>query len=218
MKPMSDPLTHGASPGWPALLAGLAVIALAGCTLTRPAPVKETYLVNVDRPAQLTATPLPGVLLVGTIDVAEAFSGKSMVYRFGEHRYEADFYNEFLVSPRDMLTQCVLEWLQKARLYQTVARLAGSRRADADVLRGFVNEMYADVRDPARPQAVLSIQFYLTREQAAGHPVVFTQQLRNEAPMTDASPEAFAAALSQALAAILTELEKQLRAAVPPRA
>lgn len=203
---------------WPALAAGLAVIVLAGCTLTRPAPVKQTYLLDLERQVEAARTPLPGALLVGEINVAEAYSSKSMVYRFAEHRYESDFYNEFLVSPRDMLTQCVLEWLQKARLYQTVAPLAGSGSVEADVLRGFVNEMYADVRDPARPQAVLSVQFYLTREQAAAHTVVFTQQLRNETPMADASAEAFAAALSRALAAILTELEKQLRAAALPKA
>ena len=151
---MSDRLTHGASLGWPALLAGLAVIVLASCTLTRPAPVKQTFLLDVDGQVETKGTPLPGELLVGEINVAEAYSSKAMVYRFAEHRYESDFYNEFLVSPRDMLTQCVLEWLQKARLYQTVAPLAGSGGVEADVLRGFVNDMYADGRDPARPRAV----------------------------------------------------------------
>jgi hypothetical protein len=96
-----------------------------------------------------------------------------------------------------------------------VAPLAGSRLPEAVMLRGLVNEMYADLRQPARPAAVLSVQFYITSEQAGGRPVRFAQQFRNVAPMEDASAQAFAAALSRALEAILSEAEKQIRAAPP---
>jgi cholesterol transport system auxiliary component len=194
-------------------VACLALLCLVGCGMgSKPGEVRQTFLLQVSTPAQ-TGAPLPGVLLVAGMDVSEAFAGKQMVYRFEEHRYQSDYYNEFLVAPRDMLGQRMLEWLQRARLYETVAPLAGTRLPEALVLRGLVNEMYADARDPARPAAVLSLQLYITSEQAEGKPMRFAQQFRNVAPMSDASAQAYADALSRALDAVLTEAEKQIRAA-----
>jgi cholesterol transport system auxiliary component len=195
------------------LLASLLCAMLAACSLTRPAPVKHTWLIDAQRSVTPAESPLPGLLLVDSVVVAEAFAGKPMVYRFEDHRYESDFYNEFFVAPRDIIGQRVLEWLQAAQLFETVAPLSGSRARDARRLRTFVNEMYADVRDRAQPTAVLSVQFYIVSENESGKPVRFGQQLRNVAPMRDDSAQAYAEALSQALAAVLAELEKQLRSA-----
>lgn len=194
-------------------LGAMALIALcAACTLTKPTPPKSTWLVDAPRPAAAAhPAPLPGVLLVDTASVAEAFAGKPMVYRFEAHRYESDYYNEFFVAPRDMVGQRVLEWLQAAHLFETVAPLPGSRARHARRLQVFVNELYADVRDRARPAAVLSIQFYLLAEDDSGRPLRHGAQLRNVAAMRDDSAQAYAEALSRALTAVLEELERQLR-------
>src|SRR5581483_6782919 len=141
----------------------LLAVVMAACTLSRPVPPKHTWLLDTARPqTSQEQPPLPGVLVVGSVNVAEAFAGRPMVYRFGENRYESDYYNEFFVAPRDMLAQRILEWLQSAHLYETVTPLAGAQAPDARMLQAFVNEMYADVRDRSRPAAVLSIQFYIT--------------------------------------------------------
>jgi ABC-type uncharacterized transport system auxiliary subunit len=197
-------------------LACLALACLTGCGAgAKPGSVRQTFLIDLPVQAAPSSAPLPGVLLVGGLDVVEAFAGKPMVYRFEEHRYQSDYYNEFLVAPREMLGQRVLEWLQRDRLFETVAPLAGSRLPDAFVLRGLVNEMYADVREPSRPMAVLSIQLYITSEQAQGRPVRFAQQFRNSAAMADASAQAYADALSRALQAVLEEADRQIRATPP---
>jgi uncharacterized lipoprotein YmbA len=196
-------------------LACVALLGLAGCAAGgKPVPLHQTFLLDLSAP-EPAGTPLPGLLLVGEFDVAAAFAGKQMVYRFEEHRYQSDFYNEFLVAPRDMIEQRTLEWLQRARLYETVAPIAGSSAPDALVLHALVNEMYADVRDPARPAAVLSMQIYITAEPAEGRPVRFAQELRNVAPMADASAPAYADALSRALRAVLAEADRQIHTAQP---
>lgn len=186
-----------------------------GCTLTAPTPARSAFLPQLDvaRVASSEA-PLPGLLLVGTFSVAEAFAGKSMVYRFAEHRYEADFYNEFFVSPRDFVSQSALEWLQRAHLFESVVPAAGTRARHALLLQGSVNEMYADLRDAQQPAAVLSIQFYLVDDSLAGRPVRLAQQLRQVMPMADASAAAYADALSRAMTSIFTELARQVRAGV----
>jgi cholesterol transport system auxiliary component len=197
------------------LVACAAILALGGCSASRSTPVRQTFLVQPGPPADAGAAPVPGILLVGGFSVSDAYAGKEMVYRFAEHRYQADFYNEFFVNPREMIGQAALQWLQAARLYETVAPLATARVPGARTLTGFVNEMYADVRDAGHPAAVLAIQFYITSDAPPGNPIRFAQQLRHAAPMTDASAQAYAEGLSRALAAVLLELDKQVRAAKP---
>lgn len=198
------------------LLSMLSAAVLDACSLTKRTPAKRTWLVEAQRPAQAqSAPPLPGVLLVDTVVVAEAFADKPMVYRFDDYRYESDYYNEFFVAPRDMIGQRVLEWLQAARVFETIAPLTASRARHTRRLLVFVNEMYADVRDRSRPAAVLSIQFYVREEDESGKPVRFGQELRNVAAMRDDSAAAYVEALSRALSAVLGELEQQLRAASP---
>ncbi len=193
-------------------LAVLASVALTACSFSRPQPVRQTFLAHPVRPASApTQAPLPGALLVGTFGVNEAYAGKPMVYRFSDQQFQSDFYNEFFVAPRDMVGQAVLDWLQAGHLYQTVAPLAGTRVTGARLLTGFVDEMYADVRDANQPRAVVAIQFYVTADAEPGRPALFAQQLRDTAPMRDSSAAAYAEALAQALGAVLAELEKQVR-------
>ena len=189
---------------------------LAGCSLTPPAPARNTFLPRAE-PAQavLAVAPLPGLLLVNVFSVAEAFAGKPMVYRFEEHRYETDFYNEFLVSPRDFVSQGALEWMQRAQVFESVAPAAGARAPSALLLQGSVNELYADLRDAQRPAAVLAIQFYLVDETQSARPMRLAEELRQVVPMTDASAGAYAHAVSRAMTAIFAELEQRLRAVAP---
>lgn len=199
-----------------AVLAGAAVS--AGCALTRPAPVKQTYLLEAPRASETAAPTIEGTLRVGVFGAAPAFSGKPMVYRFEEHRYDADFYNEWFVPPRDLISQRVFEWMQNARVYDTTLPASGDGPRPGLLLSGLVTEMYGDLRAPSQPAAVLSIQFYITQQGREGSSVLLAQQLRQVVPMADASGGALATALSTALTNILAEFERQARAAASGRA
>lgn len=192
-------------------LLGLA-LGVSGCSLNTPTPPRSTFL---PRPAleraSAQAVPLPGLLLVNVFSVAEAFAGKPMVYRFDEHRYETDFYNQFLVAPRDLVTQGALEWLQRASLFESVAPAAGARAPHALLLQGTVNELYADVRDPHRPAAVLAIRFHVVDEIQPVRPLRMTAEVRRSVPMADASAGAFADGVSRAMTEVFEELEQRLR-------
>lgn len=196
-----------------ALLAAAALA--AGCSLTRPAPVKQAFLLEAQRPLESAAPAIDGTLRVGVFAAAPAFAGKPMVYRFDEHRYDADFYNEWFVAPRDLISQRVFEWMQNARVYGSTLLATGEGPRPGLLLSGLVTEMYGDLRAPSQPAAVLAIQFYITQQGREGSTVLMAQQLRQVVPMADASAAALATGLSTALANLLTEFERQVRAAAP---
>ena len=196
------------------LLRGTALATLAlltACAASQPATPKRAYLLEAARTADQTVVAHPGLLYVASLRVAEPFAGKGMVYRFDEYRYESDYYHQYFVAPRDMVTQRVFEWLQSAGVYESVRLAAGSSRRGGVTLDGLVTQMYGDLRDAQRPSAVLAVQFYLMSEKGQ---VLFTTQLRSIKTVADSSAESLARGLSEALVVILTDLEVQLRTAV----
>ncbi|HXX86443.1 MAG TPA: ABC-type transport auxiliary lipoprotein family protein [Casimicrobiaceae bacterium] len=188
---------------------------LAACGLSRPAPVKQTYLLQPQPPAQAANTPRQGTLKVGAIAVAAQFRGKDLVYRETDLKYEADFYNEFFVAPSAMLTESAATWLAAARVFNDV--LPSSANANGDyVLEGFVSELYGDYRDAAKPAALLSAKFFLIDGRNVSGVPVWQTELTQRVALSGRGPDQLAAALSSAWAAILNDLARQLAAVQLP--
>ena len=199
------------APRAPFMLAAAALIAaafVAGCSLSRPSPVKQSYLIEPALPAA-AATPRPASLRVGTVNVAAPFRGRSFVVREGERHYETDFYSEFLVAPSPMLGEATARVLGGARVFARV--VAPGAPPDADyVLDGFVSALYEDVRNPGSPAADIVVTYYLAR---ADNPVPFwSKEYRQHVPITAASPDAYAAGLSTGFGTIMAELARDLAA------
>ncbi|MEO8738464.1 MAG: hypothetical protein ABI537_02030 [Casimicrobiaceae bacterium] len=199
-----------------ALLLAL-IVALAGCGLaTRPASMKQTYLLAPTMPTAKSAPAHQVTLKVGSIAVGTAFRGRSFVYREEALRYESDFYNEFFIAPSAMLTSDVGAWLAASGIFREV--LPGSANVDGDfVLEGLVSEIYGDYRDAAKPAAVLSAKFFLIDNRGLNRVPISQTELRQRVAMTSRSPDALAAAYSKAWAAMLTDLTRELAAAKLPR-
>jgi cholesterol transport system auxiliary component len=191
-------------------LAALLLASLWGCS--RPSPVKQTYLLQTPAATQAAATPRPSTLKVGTITVAAPFRGKSMVYREGDLKYESDFYNEFFVAPSAMLTDSASAWLTAAGIFRDV--LPAGANADGDfVLEGFVSEFYGDYRDAAKPAAVLTGRFFLIDNSVFSGIPVWQTELKQRIALTSRSPDALAAGLNGAWAAMLGDLSRELATA-----
>jgi cholesterol transport system auxiliary component len=188
------------------------LVALAACSFTQPAPVKETFLL---RAGDVPVAPKshPGALKVVDFRVAPPFQNRGLVYRVDDLRYESDFYNQFFIFPDAMITNIVAERLGQAKPFEVI--LPPSSRLDAPYrLHGLVTELYGDVRDKSRPAAVLAIQFYLSR--SGTDQVIYDQTLKQRVSLADASPESLVRGLSTALQQILAELGRQLQALGSP--
>ena len=191
-----------------ALASTLALIA-AGCSLTRPSPLKSTYVLEPPPPAA-GATPGPETLKVEGVTVAAPYRGRTLVYRETDLKYEADFYQEFLVSPAAMLGEAIAAWLGAARIYREV--LSPSDALDGDVaLQAFVSELYADLREPSRASGVITVKFFVSRSDAAPGRWIWTGELGARAPASSRSADALVAALNAALGQILEQLAAVLR-------
>lgn len=189
----------------------LVAAALGACTLTRPAPVKRTFLLEPAAPAKV-ASPKATTLRVGAFTVGAPFRGKAFVYRHDELRFEADFYNEFFVAPAAMISEATAKSLAASGAFRRVIPPGATDEGDW-VLDGFVAELYGDARDAAKPAAALSATFYLSPAHSLVPSVAWSREYRQRVPVAAPGPDALAAAWNSALAAILGELARDLAAA-----
>ncbi|MEP7208874.1 MAG: ABC-type transport auxiliary lipoprotein family protein [Casimicrobiaceae bacterium] len=208
---------HGAHPAWVArrqalrtLLAATALAVLPSCTslVSRPAPVKRTFLLDPPLPQPGAGTPKPQVLRIGSINVAAPFRAKQFVYRKSELGYESDYYDEWFVPPGTMLADGIAKGLAAARVFRRVVPSGASGNEGDYLLDGFVTAFYGDVREA--PTAELAMSFYLTAMDSLGSAPAWTHEYTQRVPMTATTPDALAQAQNAALGAMLRELARDL--------
>jgi cholesterol transport system auxiliary component len=201
-----------------ALLLGLGALS-AGCNglqLSRPAPVKHYYLLELPAEAAPAEPTFVFPLKVTGFDVAPPFEDRALVYRIDEQRYESDFYSEFFVTPRAMVTSRIAEWLAARRIFS--ATLPPSSALDAPyAMEGLVTAMYGDLRPGAEPAAVFSLQVFVTQTGTPQRRIMLERTYGYEVRVPDRSAESIARGLSQVFQHCLADLEKDLRALqLPP--
>lgn len=202
-----------------AALAILCLLAASCVKLERQAPEKHLWALEVERPAVAAAVgeaPQAAsghTLLVRRLQVSPRVSGRELVYRTAVSAWTADYYNQFFVAPADMLTQDLRTWLAGAGLYANVVD-PGSLAPAQLVLEGNVTALYGDLS--ARPaRAVAEMQFLLLDARGDERRVLLTRAYSRGAPMQGNTPQELVAALRQAVAGIYSDLEADLRKAVP---
>ena len=186
------------------------IVVLSGCG-SRTTINKRNYILEVSRSLPRQESSKDIILDVESFNIDTAFSTKSLLYRKGQAEYEADFYNQFLISPEDMLSDKTRGWLSESGLFKLVLE-PGSYSDATHVLEGNIIALYGDFREKLSPKATMKIRFFLVK--LSDKSVVFTKTYEsiNEAQSKTAGAlvEAFDKCLINILSNLEQDLQKQL--------
>ena len=188
--------------GWAALV--LMAALASGCTLLpeQPALDRAWFLLEVPEAAR---SEQPGPLVeLGSVRVAPAFAAKGLVYRLGPYRYEADFYNEWFLSPREHIEQLLRErWTREGGPVTLVpdARTEPEAR-QLDIL---ITALYGDLHAEGPGMARVGLRAF-----TQGRDGTQFWQLEQQVELAARTPQALVAALSSGMAALLEDLEQRL--------
>jgi cholesterol transport system auxiliary component len=192
-------------------LAIAALVMLWGCVSLEKAYPDRRYFVLEGAPGEASpASKAGGVLLVSSLRVSPRYESRSLIYRLSDSAFEADYYNQFLVSPGPMLTEEVRRGLSQAQITQYVVGTS-SQLDPTHVLEGTVDSLYGDFRDLAAPKAVLEMEFFLSKESPTKADIVARKRYTKAIALNGRSPEALVRGWNQALNEILTALAADLK-------
>lgn len=151
------------------------------------------------------------VLKVRRLSVSDLYNTRELVYREKDGRVESDFYNMFFVTPANMLTTELRNWLRKSGLFAHIIE-PGSMVIPGLTLEGVVNALYGDYTTDS-PAAVVEMQFFVVDESSATNEIVFSNSYKQRIPLAQPDPKELVYAMTKAVHAIFTELENDLAAA-----
>ena len=189
------------------MLPVLATLLLSACSISRPNPDQSSWLVVPERTAAPRATPINMHLKMGNFAANAPYDGKSLVYRMSDNKYEKDFYNVYLVYPRDMVATATQKWLTQSNAFTLIVEQP-TTFFPMYQLQGVIDEFYGDYRD--QPTAVVTIQFYASASFNGKNGMFSTPRITKRVPLADKSTQALITGQQQALTEILQELEQRL--------
>ena len=191
------------------IMLALALI-LSGCSLglTRPEPVKKYFLLETAAQPSTDPPAYPFALKVTNVEVAPPFQERGLVYRLDEQRYESDFYNQFFVVPRSMITTQTAQWLGQRQIFSGVLTPASTFDASY-TLEGLVNQLYADLRSGAQPATVFTMQVFVTH--TLDRTIVMDRTYTHTVYVPNRNPQSVVKGLSEGFQQCLAELERDLR-------
>ncbi len=199
----------------PSLCLLLAVMPLlAACSLRRPAVVTDSFLLQLGEP-RAGSPVMNRHLAVLPVSIAPQFNSQPFVYRTGEARYTADFYNRFFAPPNQLLTEALRRWLEFARVGESVIEPASPLRANA-MVQAHVAELYADYRNPQQPMAIVALRILLIDRAGEDDVLVFSKLYRRVVPMPRPVASEAILAWSRGVEGIFADFARDARNRLPP--
>jgi len=183
-------------------------LGLAGCSgIIKDFPETNLFTIAPPRIFGETGTHDTGKgLLVRQFDISPEFESSFFIYKESDNRFSGDYYNKFMVSPARMITDAVKEALYHSAFFRPAPASAPS--AIDYRLWGKIISLYADVRHPENPRAVMALRLTLEQQAGAGFVPNLNQVYAVSQPAGQASPADLVQAWNRCLEQILTDFFK----------
>ncbi|HOP47646.1 MAG TPA: hypothetical protein PK874_08295 [Desulfobacteraceae bacterium] len=186
------------------------IFALNSCVKMNRQPLEKRYYnLEVSRTQELNEPLLNAILRVQRLQISPRFSGREIVYKTGDSIYEADFYNLFFITPSDMLTQDLREWMQESKLFSNAVDPSSLVRTSFS-LEGIVNEFYGDFTKE-NGEAVVKMQFFLIDDTYAVKKLIFSGSYKKYVSIDNKSAISLIKGFNQAVTDVFIQLEADLR-------
>ena len=183
----------------------------SGCvSIERSYPDKRYFLLEISSKASAQDPADSGILQISSARVSPRYADRNFVYRRSDTRFESDFYNQFLISPGELVTEELRRELSKAGIFKFVVGSA-NLLAPTHTIETMVNTLYGDFRELKAPKAVIEMEFFLTQE-ASPSGIVFHKLYQRIVPVQERNPEALVKGWNQGFEAISSSLVSDLKA------
>lgn len=187
------------------------VLLVTGCSFTPP-PKPQYFLLDPGKAPsmkELRPSDSGATAAVSFVDVAAPFASDGFVYQTKPGEWETDPYNQFLVSPADMMTSIIRNWTRESGLYGEVA-VPGAGGGQDYLIDCDLTELYGDFSNPLMPEAVLTIEAQVFHRTDKGRVIVLRKTYTQRARITERRPAALIAAWNEALRVELNLLLRDL--------
>ncbi len=189
----------------------LTLALIAGCRTS--VNTQSHFALHAERSPQAQTVQAKGVLDVHRITIDRTYDFKGFVYKKGEHKFEIDYYNGFLVSPAQMITERVRHWLSEADLFARVLNPA-AQAEPTHALEGHIVKLYGNYQEDEPFSAVFEVKFILIDQRNRTGHVMFSKTYREAQPMETPDASCFVEAVDLCLERILKTLERDVAQAL----
>jgi ABC-type uncharacterized transport system auxiliary subunit len=185
----------------------LTLALVAGCRTS--VNTQSHFVLHAERPQQASADQGRGILDVHRMTIDRTYDFKGFVYKKGSHEFEIDYYNGFLVSPPQMITERVRHWLSEADLFERVLNPA-SQADPTHALEGHIVKLYGNFQEDEPFAAVFEIKFFLTDYQNRTGHVILSKTYSETQPTETHDGPSFIEAVDICLERILKAVESDI--------
>ncbi|MGD9052441.1 MAG: ABC-type transport auxiliary lipoprotein family protein, partial [Desulfobacterales bacterium] len=179
---------------------GLALFLSACLDLKQPSNKIDYYSLEYDPPRIGDLQPLAEVIKVEQFSVAPIYNTSKIIYRDRSYKRAAYTYHKWRANPGATVTYLLARDMQQSQLFKAVVT-RHSQLPYAYLLEGSVDEfLESDTTDGCQAVLALSTVLMAANEPDLAKKIRFQKTYQMSKPCERGNPEAFAKAMSQAMA------------------
>lgn len=188
----------------------ISIAAFYGCAkLDKDYPARDYYTLSVQRPPGNFGNEIDKIFEFTRMRISPNFNGREFVYKLDDSKFDSDFYNQFFSPPAVIVSVEVGRWIRSSKIFKNVIDPFTPIHPNYS-LYGTIKELFGDY-SKSKPEAVLSIHFYLLDESDIDSKIIFNKSYEQNIEINSKSAKSLIEGWNNALARILSNLESDLK-------